>query len=208
MAAAARRDYAAAVASMSRGETQQRNRERVLGAARELFLRDGYAATSLVAVARHAGFSTGAVYSNFPGKLGLALEVLREIEAERVAELAADLLAAEPTADKLTVVRAWVEAALASGWPRLELDVALTHRDDPDLVRLEHERHDALVRRIGVEVRPFLPERLRTPTVEHAVADAVMNLTIGSAVRRIFDPEADVSELLDTLHALVSGRLP
>lgn len=193
---------------MSRSDTQQRNRDLVLDAARVLFLRDGYAATSLVAVAERAGFSTGVVYSNFTGKSGLALAVLREIEAEEVAALTDGLARAGTTAEKVSVVRDWVEGALATGWPRLELDVALAHRDDPDLVRAEHERRDALVRLIGVELRPFLPDELRTPVVEHAVADAVMNLVIGSAVRRVFDPHADISALLDTLHALVSDRLP
>ena len=41
-----------------------------------MFLRDGYAATSLEKVAEEAGFSKGAVYSNFDGKDALCLAVL------------------------------------------------------------------------------------------------------------------------------------
>ena len=195
------------MAPLTRSETQRRNREHVLEVARRLFLRDGYAATSLAAVAEEAGISTGVVYSNFSGKSGLALAVLREIEAEQIERLTSGIAAAGNASDKLAVFDAWAEDALTSGWPRLELDFALDHRDDPELVLAEGRRHESLVRLIVAEIGPLLPESLRTPAVEHAVADAVMNLAIGSAVRRIIDPKATVSELLGVLRALVSGSL-
>ena len=50
--------------------------------ARAMFLRDGYAATSLEKVAEEAGFSKGAVYSNFDGKDDLCLAVLETIHHE------------------------------------------------------------------------------------------------------------------------------
>lgn len=196
------------VAPLSRSETQRRNREHLLAVARRLFLRDGYPATSLVTVAEEAGFSTGVVYSNFSGKSGLALGVLREIESEQIARLTSGLAEADDATSKLAVFEEWAEQALSSGWPRLELDFALAHREDAELVLAEGRRHEALVQIIVREIGPLLPEHLRTPAVEHAVADAVMNLAIGSAVRRIIDPNATVSELIGVLRGLVAGSLP
>ena len=55
---------------------RQSQRDAVLDAARDLILRDGYAATSVRSIAKAAGVTTGAIYSNFAGKadiLGLLL---------------------------------------------------------------------------------------------------------------------------------------
>jgi AcrR family transcriptional regulator len=50
-----------------RAETEQR----LLDAATELFVRDGYAATTLTAVAEHAGLAARTVYVHFPTKADL-----------------------------------------------------------------------------------------------------------------------------------------
>ncbi len=55
-------------ARVTRAERQAQTRESLIAVAREMFLSDGYAATSLDKVAVRAGFSKGAVYSNFAGK--------------------------------------------------------------------------------------------------------------------------------------------
>lgn len=52
-------------------------RRGVLAAALELFLDQGYQATTLDEVARRAGFTKGAVYSNFGGKPELLAQVCR-----------------------------------------------------------------------------------------------------------------------------------
>ncbi|MGH8919283.1 MAG: TetR/AcrR family transcriptional regulator, partial [Actinomycetes bacterium] len=63
-------------------ETQATTRRRLLDSATAVFVRDGFHAASINAVAEHAGYSTGAVYSNFPGKDALFLAVFdRHIEA-------------------------------------------------------------------------------------------------------------------------------
>ena len=59
---------AATSTRVTRAERQAQTRERLIEVAREMFLSDGYAATSLDKVAVRAGFSKGAVYSNFAGK--------------------------------------------------------------------------------------------------------------------------------------------
>lgn len=62
-------------------------RSAVLAAARELILRDGYATTSVRSIASAAGFTTGAIYSNFSGKaeiLGILLQEVWELLGEHV----------------------------------------------------------------------------------------------------------------------------
>jgi AcrR family transcriptional regulator len=61
-------------------------------AARELFARDGYAATGREAIVERAGVTRGALYHHFADKEGLFRAVFQELEAEvmgRVARVAA-----------------------------------------------------------------------------------------------------------------------
>ena len=73
---------------LSRAESQALTRQRLVDVARDLFLREGYAKTSLERVAEEAGFSKGAVYSNFGGKDDLCLAVLDSIQGEVAEEWA------------------------------------------------------------------------------------------------------------------------
>ena len=61
--------------SAPRRRDSVRNRERLLGAAREVFAERGFGAT-LDDIARHAGLGTGTAYRHFPNKQVLAAEVL------------------------------------------------------------------------------------------------------------------------------------
>src|SRR5262249_25234805 len=57
----------------TRAERQLQTRERLIDAAAHVFARRGYHAATLEEVAHEAGYSTGAVYSNFSGKDDLFL---------------------------------------------------------------------------------------------------------------------------------------
>jgi AcrR family transcriptional regulator len=61
---------------LSRQESQRKTREALIAAARGVFAQDGYHGANLELIAREAGFSKGAVYSNFDGKAALFLAVM------------------------------------------------------------------------------------------------------------------------------------
>ncbi|WP_454083973.1 TetR/AcrR family transcriptional regulator [Georgenia sp. Marseille-Q6866] len=60
---------------LSRRDRQRQTREALIFAARAVFSRDGYHRANLEVIAREAGFSKGAVYSNFENKAALFLAV-------------------------------------------------------------------------------------------------------------------------------------
>jgi len=60
-----------------RRDAAARTRERVLDTAETLFLRHGYAATTVTAIARAAGVSDVLLYKSFGGKAGLVLAIQR-----------------------------------------------------------------------------------------------------------------------------------
>ncbi|WP_037306287.1 TetR/AcrR family transcriptional regulator [Amycolatopsis orientalis] len=69
---------------LSRAETQERNRAKVLAAARDEFAARGFREAKIDVIAERAELTRGAVYSNFPGKRALYFAVLADL-AERSA---------------------------------------------------------------------------------------------------------------------------
>src|SRR4051795_10239101 len=72
---------------LTRRERQEQTREGLLEAAARVFARRGYQQASVEEIAAEAGFSTGAVYSNFAGKQELFLALADREVAKRIAEL-------------------------------------------------------------------------------------------------------------------------
>lgn len=66
------------MARLTRAQRQELTRAAVLAAAREEFAEHGYAEAKIDRIAERAELTRGAVYSNFPGKRALYLEVLLE----------------------------------------------------------------------------------------------------------------------------------
>ncbi len=187
------------MARLTRTESQSRNRERVIASARSLFLRDGYQATSLAAIADEAGFSTGVVYSNFAGKSELALLVLREIQSEQLTAVRTALAGAETLAAKLDALQAWADAALDSGWTRCEVEFALDARNNTRLVAEEAQRHTAVADAAVETLRDLVPPGLAEIIPMRALAEAFMNLSYGLAMRRLVDPSVTAEGMLKPL---------
>ncbi|WP_216214976.1 TetR/AcrR family transcriptional regulator [Amycolatopsis aidingensis] len=194
---------------LTRAESQARTRDSLIATARELFLRDGYSATSLAKVADEAGFSTGAVYSNFQGKTALALVVLDQIHAEQLAEVRGIFLGDRPVEDKLAAFEKWANTAMSSGWPRLELEFALEARQDPELVTALANRERVAVELIAESFERQLHGLGLTGVLSaKALAGAVVSLGIGIAIQRLVDPKVSVSGIIDLLRGAwqVAGK--
>jgi AcrR family transcriptional regulator len=106
--------------------TQAQRREATTGAlvdaARELFARDGFAATSLDAVAARANVTKGAVYHHFEGKR----ELFKAVFAREVAKLTDTLVAVyarkkDPWDAFVASCRAFLEECLEPGLQRIVL---------------------------------------------------------------------------------------
>jgi AcrR family transcriptional regulator len=83
-------------AAPTRAERQAQTRGELVDAAQRLFTAQGFHATSIDAVAAEAGFTKGAVYSNFSSKEDLFLAVYERRVDARLAEIEA-ILAEAPT---------------------------------------------------------------------------------------------------------------
>jgi len=61
---------------LTRAEQQSRTRDALIASARRVFARDGFHGATVAAIAREAGLTKGAVYSNFDNKADVFLAVL------------------------------------------------------------------------------------------------------------------------------------
>lgn len=80
---------------LTRAEARAQTRRRLLDAAAETFARKGYDAASVEEIAEAAGYSVGAVYSNFSSKEQLFSELRSERAALRLDEVADALRSAQ-----------------------------------------------------------------------------------------------------------------
>src|SRR5438093_736449 len=109
---------------MTRAESQAKTQADLIEAAARIFARRGYERASIVEIADEAGYSHGAVYSNFESKEDLLLALYEHWVARRVAEIDATWSAQGTLAER-------ARAAADEWMRRLESDPA------PFLLRLE-----------------------------------------------------------------------
>ncbi len=144
---------------MTRQESRQVTRRRLLEAAEQAFIRQGFDAASVEQIAEKAGFSRGAFYSNFRSKDELLIEVLqirrREIEAglDEITRRESD-----PAARLRAVLDWYVNQDLNRGWIILEAEFtlrALRHRGARSRLAKFHQQriadYSALVDRYFAE---------------------------------------------------------
>ena len=194
---------------LTRVERKERTRVELVEAARRIFLRRGFHAASLEEIAEEAGYTKGAVYSNFEGKDELFLAVLDAHFEQRARALTDVVLDEERLQESYRAVARSMVAAdeREPRWTPLLLEF-WTHASRQGPLRLavseRRERFleviagliDELASRHGVEY-PI-------PTKEVARGSAA--LARGMALERLLNPEAVSADLFEQMHtAYVNG---
>jgi AcrR family transcriptional regulator len=157
----------------SRRRSQARNRrQKVLDVAREMFLRDGYATTTVAAIAATADVSVETIYKTFGGKPGL----IREIQAAALggtgpvpAPQRSDHMSASEI-DPAAVLRNWATLATevapaVTPIIRLVRDAAAT---DPEMAALLDDINAQRLARMTHNARRLSSHLQSTISVEHA----------------------------------------
>jgi AcrR family transcriptional regulator len=188
---------------LTRAESQARTRDLLVATARTMFLRDGYHGTSLEKVADTAGFSKGAVYSNFRNKDELCLAVLDAIHADELNAALAEVTGARTFDEGVAGFQRWAERMIGDeGWTTLEVEFALQARHDPEL-REQLAARDQIIRTtIAAVLSSKLDHKAAMDSEE--MATALLSLGIGLGMQRVIDPSIPVDVLIKTLRALTS----
>ncbi len=195
-------------AVLTRKQRQRQTREDLVAAAARVFARRGYHKATVEEIAAEAGFSTGAVYSNFEGKEELFLAIADRQVQDRVAEITAVADAAEgegdASAEAADRFRAFIEAD--PDWPLLFYEFWSLSVRNPELQDELAKRRDAIrdaladtLERVATELG--LELRFPAPALATAVA-ASLN---GLAFERAADPNAVPDEVFTEFLTAVLG---
>jgi AcrR family transcriptional regulator len=118
--------------SPKRERQARQTREQIIDAARRLFARDGFAKTTVEAIAREAGVSAQTVYASVGSKRGIVLALLDRMEAEGGnEELRQELGASDDPREQLRAIVRFNRQLFERG--RDVLDVVMAARADPDV---------------------------------------------------------------------------
>ncbi len=191
---------------LTREQSRANTRERLLAAARVAFARSGFRGASVEEIASEAGFSTGALYSNFAGKEDLFLVLMeREIE-EHAEEITSAVRAQASISDRATGgARQWMAMIQREPEALLLFMEFWAYGVRDDRMRGEVAARFAQMRRVLTEliadgVRDFDLEL--TIPAEH-LAVAIDALADGIARQKLADPEAVPDELMGTVLSLL-----
>lgn len=207
----------------TRAERQRETREALILAALEAFSRDGYHATSLESIANDAGFSKGAVYSNFAGKSDLFL-ALMDFNQEMLRDGRWDPFSVADAPDAGTAMPKTIGgldiAEMVRGFALATLEFIATAARDEKLALALRERMQVMIdayERTAADARPsdenLPPEdiaRLMTALDQGASVLAVSGITsmdpaiIRVGLRRILDPASAAGEPAPEREELVS----
>lgn len=190
---------------VTRAERQAQTRERLIVVAREMFLDDGYAATSLEKVAVEAGFSKGAVYSNFQGKEELCLAVLDEIHAEQIDGVLAAFGGDADIEVKLKSFLDWARGSLGEPkWTALLVEFAAVARSNEWVATELIRRQRDVTTAIAELIRNVTADTSIAPRTDpDEVAMILFSLGIGVGALRSLDPALDVEVFAATLRHLI-----
>jgi AcrR family transcriptional regulator len=191
------------MARMTRAQSQAQTRAQLVTTAKRLFFEDGYHPTSLEKVADAAGYSKGAVYSNFRNKDELCTAVLDEIRAERLGEVL-EIIARPDTPSRIEALRVWADRVIGDpGWTSLEVEFAVHARRDEKLRADLAAGLDNILQMLSAGVESADNPDLKMPGRE--AATTMLALGAGLGLLRSIDPSIPVNGLIDTLR-LITGQ--
>ncbi len=191
---------------LTRKERQERTRAKLLAAAARVFARRGYHGATVDEIAAEAGYTTGAVYSNFEGKEQLFLALTdHELEKRR-----ADFRAVFDASDTPEGIER--EAANRFGqfiredpdWPLLYFEFWAYGARNPALREEFTKRRLAIQELIAEGIERRCAELgIEIPMAAEQLAVGVGALINGLAFERAIDPESVSEELF----GLIVSRL-
>jgi AcrR family transcriptional regulator len=172
-------------------------------AARDVFLERGFHGASLDEISARAGYSTGAVYSNFESKDDLFLAVIDERSAGRVRDFAEHILDESLSFEAALRVAARLSLQAARETPRWipVLTEFWIHVAERDGVRTAaSERHHATMDALAVLIQELADRHgIEYSMPARDAARATSALVRGIELERLLDPKARDDALFEEM---------
>jgi AcrR family transcriptional regulator len=194
---------------LRRAERRELTRSQILDAAERVFAREGLRGASVEAIAEEAGYSHGAIYSNFSSKEDLFLVLVEERIDARLARVyeAADTELSRGSEPLETARRYMAILQQERGAMLLLVDFWNQAVRDPGAAAKFAERHARMRGLIGRMVEGVVRDTgLELALPRDQAATALIALTNGFAIERLADPSAAPDEVFaHAIAALVRG---
>lgn len=196
-------------ARLTREASRARTCSLVVDAAGKVFARRGFGGASMEEIAAEAGFTRGAVYSNFADKSELFLAVLEEREQRRAAEVKSIYEESDSPAAFFAALGA-AEADRnddADEWLMLRLEFWLYALRNPDVRPALVARNRDRIAALEPAVQGVLDaEGVEPPRAVAEIAQVIQGLDDGLAMMQMIDPRGVRDDLfLDILGLLVEA---
>jgi AcrR family transcriptional regulator len=133
---------------LTRAQQQALTRERLLAAAERVLAHHGYGGASIDLITAEAGYSKGAIYSNFESKEAVFLELLRVYMERDMAELGR--IVSLPPHHLSAALSAWLETMHSeSDCPLLVTELQLHARRNPAFAKRYYALQDQQTRALA-----------------------------------------------------------
>ena len=190
--------------SPARGAKRERTRKALIDAVWAVVEKKGFAGASLEEIARHAGMTRGAIYSNFPSRADLLLAAVgtRGLAIDR------DFGRPGPLKDQLRWFAEGLIAVLpnAPGTQRWHAEFLLHIATDPALKAHVAVGFGGMFHGMAAQLEAQHGPELAIPA--HTLALAIQAMTMGLVYQAILSPEAvQPSAVLEAFEALAVGAL-
>jgi AcrR family transcriptional regulator len=195
----------------TRADRRAQTRDELIAAADRRFSADGFHATSLDAVADEAGYTKGAVYSNFASKEDLFFAVYERRVGRSLAETGALLEGAATAREGLERVGAAAAQRREAddGWLAVFFEFWAHVLRHPEHRARFAEQHDRVARQLADALeRDAAERRLELPAPPLELALSLLALSTGMGLERLTQPHVvgpELERLLNRLFLRVMG---
>ena len=198
---------------LSRQESKDLTRTRLLDAATAVFAERGFGDTSVEAICDRAGYTRGAFYSNFADKDEVVLELLERHSRESVREVASLLASNSDPSAFIKSLKVRGEQRQSSKenrrWGLLAAEFWLYSLRNPKARRMlaEHQRHLRTAYASAIEA-VFKTLEIDAPAPSEDLATVLMALDEGIFSQHWIDPKAVPTDVYyDTLELLIAAAV-
>lgn len=193
---------------LTRDQAKARTRQYLLEAARHVFLRDGFEGASLDDIAEVAGYTRGAIYSNFEGKDDLFLALLEDHFSQAIGEAEQALAPAASPEERVAALQEWHAAhhERERHFTVLFMEFwlyALRNPEVRDRVRaLERRAHEAVTRLVQESLDSY---GVDSPVPARDIASIIIALDSGLCGQAYVDPDTVRPDVFGKALALLTA---
>jgi len=194
---------------LTRAQQQALTRERLLAAAEQVIDRHGFSGASIDLITAEAGYSKGAIYSNFDSKEAVFLELLRQYMERDMAEL--ERMLGLDTEALFAAVTDWLETMDARhDCPLLATELQLQARRSPAFAEQYYALQDRQTRTLAsILERYFKAAAIPLPMDPLDLAASMTALAHGLSLQcppTKNDASTSAGRVIDTVLKLLTHR--